>query len=126
MAAAETAYRLNPRYPLWYDMFHARLHFLLGHYGDAAALLRKRIFASPARHLRDTGWRVSAYAHLGRLDEAAPCGEELVREIASHWRGDPRAGPADYVDWIVWASLIQQPAHIERLREGLRLARVPG
>jgi hypothetical protein len=68
---------------------------------------------------------VSAYGHQGRLDEAALWGEELIREIASHWRGDPGAGPSDYMDWIVWASLLQRPADIERLREGLRLAGLP-
>ena len=125
MTAAETAYRLNPRHPLWYDAFLARLHFQLGHYGEAATLLEKRIFDLPARHLRNMGWRVAAYAHQGRLDEAALGGEELVREIASHWRGDPGAGPSDYMDWIVWASLLQHAADMERLREGLRLAGLP-
>ena len=123
MAAAETAYRLNPRHPLWYDRLLAHLHFQLGHYGKAAALLERPAFDIPV-HLRDMGWRVAAYAHQGRLDEAALCGQELVREIASHWRGDPGAGPSDYMDWIVWASLLKQPAD-ERLREGLRLAGLP-
>ena len=41
MAAAETAYRLNPRHPLWYDRFVARLHFQLGRYGEATALLER-------------------------------------------------------------------------------------
>jgi hypothetical protein len=53
MAAAETAYRLNPRYPLWYDGILSRLHFQLGHYAEPAALLEKPIFdGSPARSLR--------------------------------------------------------------------------
>jgi adenylate cyclase len=125
MAAAETAYRLNPRHPLWYDRFVARLHFQLGHYGEATALLERSILGIPARRLRDTGWLVAALAHQARLDEAARRGEELVREIACHWRGDPGAGPSDYVDWIVWSSLLQHAADIERLRVGLRLARLP-
>jgi adenylate cyclase len=125
MAAAEMAYRLNPRHPLWYDVFLARLHFQLRHYGEAASILEKRIWDAPARHLRETGWRVAAYAHQGRLDEAVRCGDELVREIASHWRGDPGAGPSDYVDWIVWSSLLQHAVDVERLRAGLRLAGLP-
>jgi tetratricopeptide (TPR) repeat protein len=123
--AAELSYRLNPRHPLWYDMFHARLHFLLGHYAYAAALLEKRMWDVPARNLRDLGWRVAAYGHLGRLDEATRCGEELVHGIAAHWRGDPRASPSEYMEWIVWSSLLQQAADMERLREGLRLAGLP-
>jgi hypothetical protein len=68
------------------------------------------------------GWRVAAYGHLGRLEEAARWREELVREIASHWRGDPAAGPSEYMDWIVWSSLLEHDADMERLRAGLRLA----
>jgi hypothetical protein len=125
MTAAETAYRLNPRHPLWYDLWLARLHFQLGHYGEAAALLEKRIFELPARHLRHIGWRVAAYGHLGCVEEAVLCGDELVRAARSHWRGDPGAGPADYMDWIVWSSLFQHAADVERLREGVRLAGLP-
>jgi len=125
MAAAELAIRLNPRHSLWHDMFLARLHFQLGHYGQASALLEKRISDSPARHLRDTAWRLAAYAHQGRREEAALCGEKLVREIAFHWRGDPGAGPSDYMDWIVWSSLLQHAADNDRLRAGLRLAGLP-
>jgi TolB-like protein/Tfp pilus assembly protein PilF len=124
-AAIDMAYRLNPRHPLWYDSFLARLHFQLGHDAKAAALLEKRMWDVPARHLRDMGWRVAAYGHLGRRDEAALCGKELVREIACHWRGDTGAGPSDYMDWIVWFSLLQQAADQERLRDGLRLAGLP-
>jgi tetratricopeptide (TPR) repeat protein len=125
LTAAGMAFRLNPRHPLWYDMYVARLHFLLGDYAEAAALLEKPMWDVPARHLRDVGWRVAAYGHMGRLDQASRCGEKLVREIASHWCGDPGAGPSDYLNWIVWASLLEQPADIERLREGLRLAGLP-
>jgi tetratricopeptide (TPR) repeat protein len=122
MAAAALAYRLNPRHPLWYDSNLGRLHFLLGHFGEAVALLEWRKWDAPARNLRDMGWRVAAYGHLGRLEEAARWGEELVREIASHWRGDPAAGPSEYMDWIVWSSLLEHDADMERLRAGLRLA----
>jgi Flp pilus assembly protein TadD len=125
MAAAEMAYRLNPRHPLWYDGILARLHFQLGRYGEAAALLEKRIFDSQARHLRVMGWRAAAYAHQGRLKEATSCGEELVRGIASRLRRDPRAGPSEYMEWIVWTALHQHAADTERLRAGLRLAGLP-
>jgi adenylate cyclase len=125
VAAAGTAYRLNPRHPLWYDAILARLYFQLGHYAEAATLLDKWIYHSLARNLRNLGWRTAAYGHLGRLDEATRCGEELVRGIAAHWRGDPRASPSEYMDWIVWSSLLQQAADMERLREGLRLAGLP-
>jgi TolB-like protein/Flp pilus assembly protein TadD len=123
--AAETAYRLNPRYPPWYDWNLARLYFQLGHYDKAGTLLEKRIFDAPSRNLRAMGWRVAAYAHQGRLEEATRCGEERVQGIASLWRGDPGTGPSDYVDWIVWTATLQHAADRERLRAGLRLAVLP-
>ena len=76
----------------------------------------------PARYLRDQGWRVAAYAHVGRQDEAVRLGEELVREIASHWQGGPGAGTSAYIDWLVWFSFLEHEADRERLRAGLRLA----
>ena len=125
LAAVEIACRLNPRHPPWYNSIRARLLFQLGDYGRAAALLENRMWDEPARHVRDLGWRVAAYAHDGRLDEAARWGDELVREIGSHWQGDPEAGASDYMDWVVWFSLLEQAADRERLREGLHLAGPP-
>jgi adenylate cyclase len=125
IAAVEMAYRLNPRHPLWYNSFLARLRFQLGQYAEAAILLEKPMWDAPARHLRDMGWRLAAYGYLGREQEAARCGDEFVREIALHWRGDPAAGPSAYVDWVVWASLLEHEADVERLRAGLRLAGLP-
>lgn len=71
------------------------------------------------------GWRVAAYAHDGRVHEAAHWGEELVREIASHWQGDPGADATAYMNWVVWSSVLEQAKDMERLRAGLRLAGLP-
>ena len=125
LAAVEIACRLNPRHPPWYNFNRARLLFQLADYGGAAALFEHRAWDAPARHLRDVGWRVAAYAHEGRLDEAVRLGEELVREIASHWQGDSGASASAYMDWVVWTSVLEQSKDIERLRAGLRLAGLP-
>jgi tetratricopeptide (TPR) repeat protein len=125
LAAVEIACRLNPRHPPWYNSSRARLLFQLGSYGEAAALLEGRMWGEAARDLRDLGWRVAACAHAGRLDEAARLGEQLEREIASHWQGDSGASASAYVDWVVWFSLLEHAADEERLRAGLRLAGLP-
>jgi tetratricopeptide (TPR) repeat protein len=125
LAAVELACRLNPRHPRWYNSSRARLLFQLGDYSQAAALLDSRMWDEPARYLRDLGWHVAAHAHAGSLDEAARRAEELVREIASNWRGDPGAAASAYMDWIVWFSLLERSADSERLRAGLRLAGLP-
>ena len=41
------------------------------------------------------------------------------------WRGDPAAGPAEYVDWLVEPSYLRRPEDAAHLREGLRLAGLP-
>lgn len=41
------------------------------------------------------------------------------------WRGDPSAGPADYVDWLVDTTYLRRPEDEALLREGLRLAGLP-
>jgi hypothetical protein len=55
----------------------------------------------------------------GRSLERRVLWQALVREIASHWRADPGAGPSDFMDCLVWLSLHQHAADMERLREGL-------
>jgi hypothetical protein len=125
VAAAEMAYRLNPRYPAWYDMILGRLNFQKGEYDKAASLLERVGSDAPARALRDLRWRVAAYGHLGLTAEAARWGDELVRGIGSQWQGNPDAGRADYMDWVVWSSLLEQPEDQECLRAGLRLAGLP-
>src|SRR5262249_12905847 len=121
LPAVEIACRLNPRHPPWYNVFRARLLFQLGNYSGAAALLENRIWDVPARHLRDLGWRVPAYAHHRRLRQA----NRWAGELAAHGGGDRGAGAPAYIDWIVWASLLEQAADRERLRAGLRLAGLP-
>ena len=49
----------------------------------------------------------------------------VIQSLTSLWRGDPTAGPADYVDWLIDRSFLWQPGDVERLRGGLRLAGLP-
>ncbi|WP_437376086.1 adenylate/guanylate cyclase domain-containing protein [Inquilinus limosus] len=125
MPAAEIAFRLNPCHPNWYNYYFSRILFLLGRYGEVATLLEQRTIDAPARHPRDMAWRAAAYGHLGRIEEARRCAEMFVHSVQRYWRGDPAAGPAEYVDWLVDISYLQRPEDMQRLREGLRLAGLP-
>ncbi len=125
LAVAEIAFKLNPRHPGWYNAVLARFLFQLGRYNEAALIFEKLTFDSPGRHARDMGWRAAAYGHLGRIDEAQQCGKLVIQSLRSLWRGEPTAGPEDYVDWLIDRSLLQQPEDVERLREGMRLAGLP-
>ena len=127
MAAAELAFRLNPRHPAWYESILGRMLFLLGRHAEAAPLLESLNFPhAPLRHLRDVAWLAATYGHLGRIEDARRRGESFLLSAASLWRGNPGAGPAEYVDWLVDVSFLQQEADIEKLRGGLRLAGLPG
>ncbi|MGO4437633.1 adenylate/guanylate cyclase domain-containing protein [Rhizobium sp. RAF56] len=125
LAAIQLACRLNPKYPSWYNYYLSRILFQLERYGEAAALLEQLTFANPARHPRDVAWRTAAYGHLGRSEEAHQCGAMFLQAMRDLWHGDPAAGPAEYVDWLVDVSYLREPKDVERLREGLRLAGLP-
>jgi adenylate cyclase len=87
--------------------------------------MEERNFNSPTRHLRQVAWRVSTYGHLGRTCEAKQSARLFIERAPSLWRGDPAAGPSEYVDWVVDVSHLRRDEDAERLREGLRRAGLP-
>jgi TolB-like protein/Tfp pilus assembly protein PilF len=125
LPAAEIALRLNPCHPSWYNYYLSRILFQLGRDGETVTLLEQRTIDAPARHPRDMAWRAAACAHLGRIEEARRCAETFVQSVRSYWRGDPAAGPREYVDWLVDISYLRRDADMARLREGLRQAGLP-
>jgi TolB-like protein/class 3 adenylate cyclase/cytochrome c-type biogenesis protein CcmH/NrfG len=72
----ETAIRLNPHHPFWYFFVVGANQYMLGDYEAAVASFKKAIERNP-------NWRpsrlyvVSAYGHLGRVDDAEWEIEEL-------------------------------------------------
>lgn len=126
LAGAEVAYRLNPLHPRWYNYYKSRLLFLVERYSEAAALLEQRTFDTPEIEPRDMAWRAAAYGHLGRIDDAKKCGQIFLDAVATRWCGASMAGPADYVNWLVDVSYLSDEHDVMRLREGLRLAGLPG
>ncbi len=125
LPAAEFAKRLNPRYPRWYDDYVARILFLLGRYDEAAGILEQKTSSEPDDHPRDMGWRTAACGHLGRTEEARRCAGWFVQAVGRYWRGDPAAGPREYVNWFVDASSLKRAEEEERLLTGLRAAGLP-
>jgi adenylate cyclase len=125
LPAAEIAFRLNPCRPGWYNYFFAHVLFQLGRYDEANARLEQLTFGTPARHPRYMAWRASACGHLGRIQEAQQCAEIFIEGVRSCWRGDPDAGPSQFVDWVVDVSYLRRREDAERLREGLRRAGLP-
>jgi adenylate cyclase len=125
LPAAEMAFRLNPLHPSWYTHFLSRILFLLRRYEEVATALEPRTREPPVTHRRDLGWLAAAYGLLGREDDARRCARLFLEGVRQAWRGDPSAGPAEYVDWLVDASFLRRAEDEKHLREGLRLAGLP-
>jgi TolB-like protein len=125
LVAAELAKRLNPRHPRWYDDLLSRILFLLGRYEETAKILEQKTSGAPEEHPRDMAWRTAACGHLGRDDEARQCAGWFIQAVKNYWRGDPAAGPREYVNWFVDASCLRRVESEELLRQGLRRAGLP-
>jgi adenylate cyclase len=125
LPAAELALRLNPRRPRWYEHFLSRILFLARRHAEALAVLERLTAEAPLEHPRDLAWRAAACSHLGRLEEARRGAGLFLEAMGKAWRGDPAAGPGDYVDWLVDRSYLRRPEDAAHLREGLRLAGLP-
>ncbi|MFC5485754.1 tetratricopeptide repeat protein, partial [Microvirga aerilata] len=125
LPAAEIALRLNPLYPSWYTHFLSRILFLLHRYEDVATALEPRTREPPVMHRRDLAWLAAAYGFLGRREDAQRCAGLFLEGVRQAWRGDPSAGPVEYVNWLVDASFLRRTEDEEHLRKGLRLAGLP-
>ena len=125
LPAAELALRHNPRRPRYYDHFHSRVLFLTRRHAEARAVLEWITIGDPLHHPRDLGWWAAACGHLRREEEARRCAEWFVQAMRKAWHGNPAAGPAEYVDWLVDRSYLRRAEDAAHLREGLRLAGLP-
>ena len=125
LAAAELARRLNPRYPHWYSFYQARMLFFLRRYEEVVAQLQYRMTGEPTLHRRDMLLLSAAFGLLGRAEPAQRCARWFLEGVREVWRGDPNAGPPEYVDWFVDTSYLRRPEDEALLREGLRLAGLP-
>jgi TolB-like protein/class 3 adenylate cyclase len=125
LAAAELAQRLNPRYPHWYSYYQARMLFFLRRHEDVVAQLQYRMTGEPSLHPRDMLLLSAAFGLLGRTEPAQRCARWCLEGVRNVWRGDPNAGPSEYVDWFVDTSYLRRPEDEALLREGLQLAGLP-
>ena len=117
--AAEQGLRVNPYSPDIYLDVLATVHFLRGNYQECLnhdAQIASGYPESPA-------WRAACHGHLGNHAAAKREAAAFVRAYRDVWAGDPKAGPADYVRWILDVNNpFARDEDRERLAEGLRLA----
>ena len=109
----ESAMRLNPNIPFWYYYALGANQFQLTRY-EAAAVSFEKAIAKNASWRNTHFYLVSAYGHLGRIDDAEWQMEEL-RVL----------GFEPTFENFNLAHKTQVPAYRERYLEGLRKAGVP-
>ncbi len=120
-AALETmtaGIRLNPLHPDAYFADLAEVYFTARRYDDMLAVAQKIPDPSP----RFAGWKAAGLAHAGQMDGARREGERFVRGVKAIWAGDPKAGTAEYVDWLLSFSPFRRDEDLEHLRAGLKAA----
>jgi TolB-like protein/class 3 adenylate cyclase len=71
---------------------------------------------------RFAGWRAAAYAMAGRQVEAKQHVEAFERKVREIWAGDPNAGPAEYISWLLSWSPFRRQEDIDHLVTGLERA----
>lgn len=96
--------------------------FLLRRYEETAKRFEFRMTDDPTRHPRDIAWLAAALALMGRREPAQRCAAWFLQGVGKVWRGDPNAGPSDYVDWFIDTANLRRTEDEELLREGLRQA----
>jgi len=118
IAAITTGMRLNPFHPDGYLADLAEAYFVARRYDDMIEIAEKIVPPSP----RFAAWKAAAYACLGRLVDARREADIFVTGVKTIWGGEPSAGPADYVAWLLEFSPFRRQQDLDHLVEGLRAA----
>jgi adenylate cyclase len=109
----ESGMRLDPHYTDMFLHILGQVHFGLGQYEDAIAVLKRRIIRNP-----DTDASrillAAAYGHLGHVEEAR-----------IHWDEALRFNPSYSLEHRRRILPYKDPADFERIIEGLRKAGLP-
>ena len=87
--------------------------------------LAYRMSDNPTLHRRDISLLAAALGHMGRGDEAQQCAAWFVEGVRKVWRGDPSAGAAEYVEWLIDTTYLKRQEDQALLRGGLRRAGLP-
>lgn len=110
VALMEKAMRRNPRYPFAYLFGLGEIYFTLGRYDKAIETFEKALERNPVAQ-RTRMWLAASYAHAGRIDDAEWEVEQLVTL-------DPDFSLQRMQQVIPY----KDPAHLEKLLDGLREA----
>lgn len=84
---AQTAIRLNPHYPAWYQCFLAGCYLCAGKYPEAVAIWERVPDATPETR----AFLAAGCVFVGELEDAKRHMAQFVREYPQHFAGEPNA-----------------------------------
>jgi adenylate cyclase len=110
-------FMLSP--PDWYFHYRARVLALARRPAESAAQ-----FAALSRleGPRNLGWQAVALAHDQQVHKARLAGQQFIEQTRRAWRGDPAAGPSEFVSWFLGMTPVARTDDREYLRNGLKVA----
>lgn len=116
---AARAMQLNPIYPEYYSVYLSNIHFLGGDHRATILAVEKCHDGFPDRLV----WAAAAWAHLGRIPEAAAAYNSFYALAAARWEGT-RSPDHDRIEsWVMDMLPISWPEGRKSFLDGLRLAR---
>ncbi len=118
LACMEKGMRLNPHHPNSYIVDLAEAYFVARRYREMLQLLER----IPDQSLVWAAWKAAAHALLGDHAKAQIEAERFKSNLRAAWRGDPKAGPAEYVEWLMSFSPFYRAEDREHLLLGFKLA----
>jgi DNA-binding SARP family transcriptional activator len=98
-----------------------KIYFLSGNFASAIAILEDlNIAPTPI-----AAWLAAAMGFLGRTHDAANMARKFVNQTQAGWEGLIKPTEQAITSWLVHAYPFRNRAQWERMREGLRLAKLP-
>ncbi|MDP6573982.1 MAG: tetratricopeptide repeat protein [SAR202 cluster bacterium] len=113
VASLEKSMRLNPHFPDLHLHFLAHAHFLQANYGEAVALLQRRIRLYPETDISRV-LLASCFGHMGRVDEAR-----------NQWAKALEMNPTYSIEQKARVLPYRNPADWDRFIDGLHKAGLP-
>ena len=114
----ELAIELNPTSPDYYLECLGSTYFVAQRYQDSVSYLE----SVPDAWIETRAYLVAAHAYLENDNTAREHKNIFLRNVKDAWKGDPTAGPRDYVEWFFHISPFRRQQDIDHFRIGFRKA----
>ena len=120
VACGEAAFKLNPRFPDWYETFQSTALFCAHRYEEAWTLRQKH----PDYFIDSTFFGAATLAQLGRMEEAREWADRAVTRLAARFGGMDRL-PRSCLQIMLENNPYRLPEDRDHFANALRKAGVP-